>query len=177
MRTGAIFSLVIGLGVTSLSATETAFSALQALKDASRPELVAGLAEVKGKEGIPQPSEWVIICNDPSAHGGIRELTIANAHIISERTPMGEYAGEGDLPHLTVLPTMIDSGAIFKIVNQEARTAKIGFDSIDYALRVDAVSKKPLWIIQLHKASGALAGTMEISAETGAVLRPLLKSS
>lgn len=158
-----------------LSAAETSSSALQALKDTARPELLTGLAEVKGKEGIPQPGEWIVLCNDPSAHGGIRELTIVSGHIVSERTPMGEYAGEGDLPHLIVTPTMIDSGAIFKIVDREAKAAHIGFDSIDYVLRVNAISGKPLWIVQLHKASGALVGTMEISAETGEVLKPLPK--
>lgn len=159
--------------LAQLSAAETSTSALQALKEASRPELLAGLAELKAKEGVPQPDQWLALCNDPSAHGGIREVTIVNGHIVSERTPMGEYAGEGDLPHLIVTPTMIDSGAIFKIVDREAKAAKIGFDSIDYVLRVDAISTKPLWIIQLHKSSGALVGTMEISAETGAILKPL----
>lgn len=160
---------------TFLCGAETSSFALQALKDASRPELLAGLAEVKGKEGIPQPGEWIVLCNDPSAHGGIREVTIVSGHIVSERTPIGEYAGEGDLPHLTITPTMIDSGAVFKIVDREAKAAKVGFDSIDYVLRVDAISGKPLWIVQLHKSSGALAGTMEISAETGGVLKPLPK--
>ncbi len=175
MKILSIYSLLFCLIATSLLAAETSSSALQGLKEASRSELLNGLAELKGKEGIPQPAEWIILCNDPSAHGGIRELTIANGHIVSERTPMGEYAGEGDLPHLTVTPTMLDSGAIFKIADREAKAAKIGFDSIDYILRVDAISGKPLWIIQLHKISGALVGNMEVSAETGEVLKPLLK--
>jgi len=161
--------------ISQLSAAETSSSALQALKDASRPELLTGLAELKGKEGVPQPGEWIVLCNDPSAHGGIREVTIVNGHIVSERTPMGEYAGEGDLPHLTVTPTMVDSGAVFKIVDREAKAAKIGFDSIDYVLRVDAISGKPLWIVQIYKSSGALVGTMEISAETGGILKSLPK--
>lgn len=175
MKTLSIYCLSFCLAVTSLSAAETALSALQALKETSRPELLAGLSEIKGKEGVPQPGEWIMLCNDPSAHGGIRELTIVNSRIVAERTPMGEYAGEGDLPHLTVTPTMIDSGAIFKLVDREAKAAKVGFDSIDYILRVDAISGKPLWIVQLHKSSGALVGTMEISAETGEVLKPLPK--
>jgi hypothetical protein len=175
MKNLSIHCLSFCLLIMPLSAAETALSALQALKDTSRSELLAGLAEVKSKEGVPQPEEWIVLCNDPSAHGGIRELTITNGHIVSERTPMGEYAGEGDLPHLTVTPTMIDSGAIFKTVDREAKVAHLGFDSIDYVLRVDAVSGKPLWIVQLHKSSGTLAGTMEISAETGEVLKPLIK--
>ncbi len=176
MKTLSQYCLVFCFLIAPLSAAETALSALKALNNASRPELLAGLAELKGKEGVPQPPEWIILCNDPNTHGGIRELTVANGHIISERTPMGEYVGEGDLPHLTVSPTTIDSGVIFKIVDREAKAARIGFDSIDYVLRVDAISGKPLWIVQLHKSSGALVGTMELSAETGEVLKPLPKN-
>ena len=161
--------------ITQLSAGETSLSVVQALKDTGRPALLVGLAEIKAKDGIPQPSEWIALCNDPSAHGGVRELTISNGHVVSERTPMGEFAGEGDLPHLEITPTMIDSGAVFKIVNREAKAAHIGFDAIDYVLRVDAISGKPLWIVQLHKSSGALVGTMELSAETGEILKALKK--
>lgn len=169
------YCLLFCLLINSLVAAETAFSALKALNDPSRPGLLLGLAEVKGKEGVPQPGEWLVICNDPNAHGGIRELTIVNGRIVSERTPMGEYAGEGDLPHLTVTPTMVDSGPLFKKVDREAKVAQVGFDSIDYVLRVDVISGKPIWIVKLHNSSGALVGNMEISAETGEVLKPLPK--
>lgn len=173
MKTLSIYCLLFCLIMTSLSAAETSLSAVQVLKDSGRPELLTGLAEIKAKDGVPQPSEWMVLCNDPSAHGGVRELTISNGHVVSERTPMGEFAGEGELPHLTITPTTLDSGAVFKIVDREAKAARIGFDSIDYVLRVDAISGKPLWIVQLHKSSGALVGTMELSAETGEVLKPL----
>lgn len=159
--------------LSQLSAAETSLSAIQALKDCGRSDLLTGLAEIKAKDGVPQPSEWIVLCNDPSTHGGVRELTISNGHVVSERTPMGEFAGEGGLPHLTITPTTIDSGAVFKIVDREAKAAHLGFDSIDYVLRVDAISGKPLWIVQLYKSSGVLVGTMEISAESGEVLKPL----
>ena len=171
--------LILGISaclISQLSAAETSLSAVQVLKDSGRPNLLSGLAEIKAKDGVPQPSEWIVLCNDPSAHGGVRELTISNGHIVSERTPMGEFAGEGELPHLTINPATLDSGAVFKIVDLEAKAARIGFDSINYILRVDAISGKPLWIVQLYKTSGATpVGTIELSAETGEVLKPLPK--
>ena len=161
---------------SQLSAAETSQSAVQVLKDSGRPDLLSGLAEIKAKDGVPQPEEWIVLCNDPSAHGGVRELTISNGHIVSERTPMGEFAGEGELPHLTIAPTTLDSGAVFKIVDREAKAARIGFDSINYVLRVDAISGKPLWIVQIYKTSGATpVGTMELSAETGEILKSFKK--
>ncbi len=176
MKSLSIYCLLFGLMTTLLSGAETSSSAIQALKDAARPELLTGLAELKAKDGVPQPSEWIVLCNDPSTHGGVRELTIVNGHIVSERTPMGEFAGEGDLPHLTITPTTIDSGVVFKIVDREAKTAHIGFDSINYILRVDAISGKPIWVVQIYKtASASPIGTIELSAETGEVLKPLLK--
>src|SRR5690349_5638155 len=86
---------LIGLGaaIAPLSAAETAMSALQALR-ATRPTLLTGLVEVKGEHGEPQPEEWVLLCNDPTAQGGIRELTIKDHNIISERTPIHQFEGE-----------------------------------------------------------------------------------
>ena len=157
----------------SLSAAETALSAIQALRDASRPELLAGLAEVKGEHGEPQPGEWVLLCNDPTAQGGVRELSVSNHKIVSERTPLNGFGGEGDLPHLDLAHVTVDSGVIFTTANHEAVAHHVGFDAIDYVLRIDAVSGGPLWIVHLYNAAGTLVGTMQFSAETGAVIKSL----
>ena len=173
-RSSLLFFLVLCFLFSSLSAAETAFSAISALQEASRPELLAGLVEVKGEHGEPQPEEWILLCNDPAARGGVRELTIVGHHIISERTPLNSFGGTGALARLDRAIAVIDSGAIFKTVNQEAIAHHLGFDSINYILRTDAVSGKPLWVVQLYNAKDVLVGTMELSAETGAVLKPLV---
>ncbi|MFI0348462.1 MAG: hypothetical protein ACH346_06840 [Chthoniobacterales bacterium] len=168
-----LLTFLLGFPVASIFAAETALSAIQVLRDASRPELLAGLAEVKGEHGDPQPAEWILLCNDPTAQGGVRELTISNHQIVSERTPLNGFGGEGDLLHLDTTHITVDSGAIFKAVNSEAIAHHIGFDAIDYVLRTDAISGATLWIVHLYNGSGALVGTMQLSSETGAVIKPL----
>lgn len=159
---------------SSLFAKETAFSAIQALRDAGRPELVTGLAEIKGEHGEPQPEEWTVLCNDPSARGGIRELTIKDHHIIAERTPLRSFEGEGNLPQFNLPLIVIDSNAVFAAANQEAVARRRGFDFINYTLRVDAITGNPIWIVQLYKPgkeADRLIGTLQFSAETGTMLK------
>lgn len=159
--------------ISSLSASETALSAINALRDAARPELLAGLVEVKGEHGAPQPEEWIVLCNDTTAQGGVRELTVTGHHIVSERTPLNGFGGEGDLPSLNIANAVIDSGAVFAAANREAIAHHLGFDSINYVLRTDALSGEPLWIVHLNNASGALVGTIQFSGKSGAIIKPL----
>lgn len=173
LRCSFVLCLFLGFSLSSLSAAETALSAVQALRDSSRPSLLPDLVEIKGEHGGPQPDEWVLLCNDSTAQGGVRELVIAGHQIVSERTPHDGFGGEGELPRLNLAQVVIDSGSIFTAVNHQAVAHHIGFDSIDYVLRVDAVSGEPLWIVHLYNSKGELVGTMQISAKSGAIVKPL----
>jgi hypothetical protein len=166
----------LGATIARLSAAETATSAIQALRESGRPEMAAALVEVKGEHGEPQPEEWVLLCNDPTAQAGIRELTIKDHHIISERTPMRHFEGEGTLPQLDPTHITMDSGAVFKAANSEAKNHRIGFDSLNYTLRTDSVTGQSLWIVQLYrndKENQRLVGTLQFSPETGALIKGL----
>lgn len=168
--------IILFLAFHSLNAAETATSAIQALRDAGRSEMLTGLVEVKGEHGEPQPAEWVLLCNDATAQGGIRELTIKDHHVISERTPVRSFEGEGNLPQLNLAQVIIDSGAIFKAANNEAKNHRIGFDFLNYTLRTDAITGKPLWIVQLYKTekiNDCLVGSLQFSPETGAIIKGL----
>ena len=172
----SLLIVFFGAAIAPLSAAETATSALQALRDAGRPEMVTTLVEVKGEHGEPQPEEWVLLCNDATAQGGLRELTVKDHHIIAERTPLRSLEGEGTLPQLDSTHIAMDSGAVFKAANNEAKNHLIGFDSLNYTLRTDAVTGKPLWIVQLYKADKTgdrLVGTLQFSPETGALVKGL----
>ena len=172
----SLLIFVFGTALTSLSGAETATAAIQALRDASRPDMLAALVEVKGEHGEPQPEEWVLLCNDATAQGGLRELTIKDHHIISERTPLRSLEGEGTLPQLDSTHITMDSGAVFKAANNEAKNHRIGFDFLNYTLRTDAVTGKPLWIVQLYKTdktNDRLVGTLQFSPETGALIKGL----
>lgn len=171
-----LFLLLLEVAITPLCAAETVSSAIQALKDAGRPEMITALVEAKGIHGEPQPHEWVLICNDPTAQGGIRELTIADHHIISERTPITHFEGEGALPQIDCSHITMNSDLVFKAANNEAKNHHIGFDSLSYTLRTDALTGNLLWIIQLYKTNKSedlLVGTLQFSPETGALVKGL----
>lgn len=161
----------------SLHAREMASGAIQALREANRPELFAGLAEVKGDHGDPNPEEWILLCNDSTAPGGVRELTIKDHRIIAESTPTATFSGVGALPQLDLSKPLMESGALFAAANRNAITHHIGFDYVNYSLRVDTASGKPLWVAKLYKIRKSkskkgtmedkLVGTLQFSAETG----------
>ncbi len=166
--------LFVGISLTQLSASETALSALQTLHELGRPQLAEALVEIKGEHGEPQPQEWILLCNDPQAQSGIRELIIKDHHPISERTPLRRFEGEGTLPQLDLKRVSIDSGVIFKAANTEAKNHRVGFDFINYILRTDALTGQPLWVVQLYKNAHNeehLVGTLQFSTETGALLK------
>ncbi|MFZ4115606.1 MAG: hypothetical protein ACOYK6_02640 [Chthoniobacterales bacterium] len=165
-----------GVAIAPLPAVETANSAIQALRESGRPEMAAALVEVKGEHGEPQPEEWVLLCNDPTAQGGIRELTVKDHHVISERTPVRHFEGEGTLPQLDPTHIIMDSGEVFKATNNEAKNHRIGFDSLNYTLHTDAVTGQSLWIVQLYrndKENQHLVGTLQFSPETKALIKGL----
>lgn len=168
--------VVFALTATPLLAREMASGAIQALREAGRPELLVGLAEVKGEHGDPNPEEWILLCNDPTAPGGIRELTIKEHHIISEATPTATFSGEGALPQLDLNKPLMESGALFAAANRQAISHHIGFDYVNYSLRVDALTGTPIWIAKLYKIGkkeDKLVGTLQFSAETGAATKSL----
>jgi hypothetical protein len=171
-----LFVIFLGLASTGLSAREMASGAIQALREAGRPELLLGLAEVKGDHGDPNPEEWILLCNDTTAPNGIRELIIKDHHIISEQTPSATFSGEGTLSQLDLSKPLTESGAIFAAANKEAIAHRIGFDYIDYSLRIDAVTNTPIWVAKLYKVgktADRLVGTLQFSAENGALIKGL----
>ncbi|MBX9743028.1 MAG: hypothetical protein K2W99_05785 [Chthoniobacterales bacterium] len=181
-----LFSFFCFIAITlPLRAREMASGAIQALREAGRPELLLGLAEVKGEHGDPNPEEWILLCNDSSAPSGIRELIIKDHHIISESTPTVAFSGTGALPQLDLSKPLMESGALFAAANRSAIDHHIGFDYVNYSLRIDAVTGKPLWIAKLYKISkkgdkhkdgkkeDKLVGTLQFSAETGAEAKGL----
>ena len=71
-----------------VSAQDTAYKALRAL-GAQRGEKALGqVMAIVGHSGRPQPVDWEITLEDPTARGGVRELDIVSGLISSERAPV-----------------------------------------------------------------------------------------
>ena len=149
----------------------TAYLALKAAqKDTDRS---ASLMEVAGERGEPQPQEWKVVFRDSTARGGIREIVASGDVVVSQRTPLKEYAGVGNEPTIALARLNLDSDRAFEIANKQAIAKKISFSWVDYSLRADTAGGVPMWVLRLYNNMGLNVGVTQISAENGSVLMPL----
>jgi len=156
-----------------LSAAQTAYEALGVVRAKLTAAGLKNVTEVTGDRGGPQPQSWKILMNDATARGGIREFVVSKAEIVSERTPLSGFSGSGGLPVIDLTKLNLDSDKAFKIANQSAQTAGVGFHWVNYSLRTDVQSGAPMWVLELIDYMGAPVGSMYISAQTGKITRSL----
>jgi hypothetical protein len=166
--------LVYFLGAASALAGNagSVIKALQTIADQPYAQN-ASFVEVKGERGSPNPQEWTILLSDPTARGGVREVTIANGQITSERTPLRGFTDVANVPALSRSKVVADVGPVFQAVEQEAIAKKVGFDWIDYNLKSDTASDTPLWKLKLYDSLGSLVATATVSATNGKLMGPL----
>ncbi len=150
-------------------AQQTGFAALfTAGKSAPGSQLV----EITGERGSPQPQQWIFFYLDPSARGGVKEVTISNREVLSVRTPLRGFSDLGSRPPVNLESLKVDSDRAFQIVESEAIGRRISFHWVDYSLKVSA-DGSPRWTLRLLDSMGVFLGSLEISAESGAVVSPL----
>lgn len=170
-----MFRILIGLaagGMTAVIAAPAgpAFATFPAI--ASQPWAAkAQLVEIRGERGSPQPAEWIATFKDPTARGGLREVTVVNGKITGERTPVN-----GDPSFAPLLPVRqqsltTDSDSVFRIVHREAQKGEVGFDWVEYRLRAVPPAAVPVWDVTLFDHLGARAGSIRISAQGGNIVQ------
>lgn len=152
-------------------AGETAYQALRILGRERPGVSLNKVIEVDGRVGAPQPAVWKIVMDDPGARGGVREFEVQNGRVSSERTPVHAYSGTADEAVMDFKRLNLDSAGAFVIANKEAAAARIGFDSVDYTLRCGDANNAPVWILKLVDDKKQNVGTIQISADSGQVVR------
>ena len=169
----ALFSLLLGAASAFAGNAGSAISAMQAVAALPAAQSAAFI-EVRGERGDPMPAEWSILLADPSARGGVREVTFANGQLTSERTPLAGYSDIASRPALDRSKVSVDAASAFDIAQREAVQSQLGFHWIDYALATNPQTFQPEWTVRLYDSSGSLAGTLRIAALGGEVLEPLV---
>lgn len=170
------FILATSLIGSAAFANTTAYEALRTVNN--RNSTYAGSAiEVTGVQGLPQPSTWRVVVNDPLARGGIREFEVSGNNIRSERTPAGSRARSLQDHSLVISNINLDSSGAFTIANKFAIQSRIGFDSVNYTLRNDPVTRTPIWLLQLLDVNGGELATIRINAATGSIASSQLSGS
>ena len=151
-------------------AGDTAYQALRVLGRERTQVVLNRVIEVTGRDGSPQPVLWKIVLDDPSARGGVREFEVQGGHVTSERTPVHAYSGVANEAVMDFKVLNLDSTGAFTIANKEAAAARLGFDNVDYVLRCGDLNKAPVWVLKLMDDKKQNVGTIQISADTGAVV-------
>jgi len=163
---------LFGLLLLPLSAfgQDTAYQALRALGVERDQTLLKSVIEVKGRTGVPQPGAWTVVIDDPKARGGVREIEVSRGKVVSERTPLKGYSGVSTETFMDFKKLNLDSQGAFTLAEEEAKKARVSFDSVDYLLRRDEANGSPLWVLQLLDADQRGVATLTIAADTGTVL-------
>lgn len=163
-------SLALLLAASSALAAEqaaTAYTALRVVGKKSGSDSLNRVVEMRGRNGAPQPAVWKITLSDPASRGGIREVEVQRGKVISERSPVarGAVGEKMDFSRLN-----LDSEGVFTIVEQETKKTGQSFDRLDYSLRSGSGGGAPVWTVELFDGRRGKVGSMQIAADSGAVL-------
>ena len=164
----ALFSALLFAFALAASAQDSAYNALRVVGHSQGKDALNRVLELRGRGGSPQPAVWKITLDEPRARGGVRELEVQRGKIISERTPAaGRTAGSP----MNFTQLNLDSDGAFTVANQEAQKAAAPFDHADYVLHSGSGGGAPVWQIELTDSKLGRAGSIDIAADTGTILR------
>ena len=154
----------------------TALAALNRVNSRYGAQFVQKIVEMRGVRGQSQPQGWRLISHDPMSQTLLREFSIGNRRVSNEGSNEDFYPRRQPSGFIDLQRLKLDSTGAFEILDREAALAKVGFDSIDYHLRCREFSDEPIWSVTARDASGFPVARVDLSAETGRVLRTIWSS-
>lgn len=172
MFRGTVLILLLCLPSVFAGNSGSAILALRTIADQAYAAN-ATIVELRGERADPMPAEWRILLADPSARGGVREVSVVNGAITSERTPLKGFQNVSEMPAIQTSEVSMDASGVFQSVQTHANEARVAFHWLDYTLRTDADTSKPVWTIRLYDDLGAIVGTMGIAAHGGAIVQAI----
>jgi len=136
-------------------------------------QALAHLVSMKGYEGVPQPSEWEIITHDERSPTLLHRYRVGLGYVRDEGPVEDLYPGKEPAGYIDYSQLRLDSVGAFTVAEAAALQAKMGFDSLNMALRCREYSREPVWILHLVNDEGLLVGKVHMSANTGRVFRTI----
>lgn len=170
--TAALFLAAVLLAAPAPAQTSQlpAYEALRTVGREKGENWLGALLEMRGVDGDPQPSRWLLTFRDANARGGVREFAVTQQGVVSERTPV--RAGEVSAAQIMSARMLnLDSTGAFTAANKQAASAKLGFHSLNYLLQNRRGT--PVWLVQLFDAAGGEVGKVEVSAQDGSLVSRL----
>ncbi|MDF1852751.1 MAG: hypothetical protein P1U85_18075 [Verrucomicrobiales bacterium] len=162
------------LSPTDVSAQRNSISAQEAVDLVSSnfgPKSIQWIAEIRGRSGVPQPSDWEVLTFDQRMPRLLYRFWATAGRVVDGGPDEERYPLNIPVGYFNMAQVGVDSVAAFTIAEGEARKAKMAFDSCDYLLRVREYSTEPIWRLELFDARQQIVGKIYISANTGAVRR------
>jgi len=153
------------LGGGPAEAGTTAGAALEVFAGEKGAEARQSVVGVRGERGQDQPERWEVVVAD-AVRGGHAVYLVDGTRVLEG----GRVKGKVEGAPVSWTGFRIDSDAAFRIADVEARKARVGFDSIDYALRGFPGEGAPRWQLRLRDAAGRETGAVEIHGTTGSVM-------
>jgi len=150
---------------------DSAYQALRTVSTQRGEDILKHVIQVQGQGGVPQPTLWRVVLDDPSARGGVRELDVAHGKIVAEHTPTRAYSGSAAGALIDFHKLNLDSSGAFTVAEKEAQKAHLGFDSVDFTLRTgDGPDASPVWVIHMMDASHHSVASLSVGADNGAIV-------
>lgn len=149
----------------------TAYTALRLVGKELGPDSLNRVVEITGREGVPQPFVWKIVLNEKTG-GGLREVEVAGGQLAASRPlPRSARPLAAAAPPVNLRDLNQDSSGVFNVADSQARRVRLAFDALNYTLRVDPVTGKPVWTLQLLDAEHRDLAGLSLAASDGALLQ------
>ena len=142
----------------------TAYAALHTMAKSLGADTLNHVVEVSGRAGAPQPATWRIVILDPTK--GAREVKVTGDRTVSQ----GASGDVASLQPIRLTDLNLDSSGAFNAADVQARKAKVPFSSLNYSLRVNAATGKPVWDLELLNDARSGVGTVRVAAHDGNLL-------
>jgi len=148
----------------------SAYEALRVVGTQLNREMVSRIISVTGVDGDPQPRTWKILVGDRQATAGVREITVADNQIVSQRIPNRSVAGSMEGKTINTARLNLDSTGAYAVASHTAETSHVTFSLVSYTLRTDDRGN-PVWVVTLEDRARRPVGTIHIKAHDGRVAR------
>jgi hypothetical protein len=166
-------SLLVSFFLATAAAAQenpSAYEALRVVGTQLNRDMMSRIISVTGVDGDPQPRTWKIIVGDQHANGGVREITVEDNQIVSQRVPNRSVVGSTEGNTINTTRLNLDSTGAYAVASHTAETSHVVFSRVSYTLRTDGHGN-PVWVVTLEDRSRRPVGTIHVKAHDGRVSR------
>lgn len=170
MKTFIYSMALLVITVSPLHAQNSAFDNLEAFGAGRGKSQLKRTVAITGSMGQDQPAQWLLLTKDVNVSNLMHEYVMKKGKVTAERhfssTPEQRMPSKA----MPLDQLNIDSKAAFQTANRTAAKSQIGFDSINYLLRIQPNGSTPVWTLTLLDQQKNTVGIIFISASSGKLL-------